>query len=433
MGDTMFISEIIECVNGKVNIEYKDFKIKNIVIDSRKVNKGDIFISLKGKNKNGNDYIEDAIKRKAKCIITDEDTNITNILIIKVDNTYNSLLEIGKYYRKKYSLNVIGITGSVGKTTTKELISNILETKYNVLKNEKSFNNHIGVPLTLFNLNDKNNFLIMELGMNHKKEISMLSKLISPDIGIITNVSSSHIGNLGSIKNILKSKLEILDGMKNKRLIVNGKNKYLNKLKYKNINKIGSSELIPFSIKSELDKTSFKVRVNNEVEEFKINGPYKHLIPNFLIAIKVGLIYDINIEDIKKVINSFKTIDNRLEIIRENNIIINDSYNSSYESLMGIVDIIKDYKNKVFILGDILELGKYSKKIHKKINKDFKKIKDLEVITLGKDTKYIKGKHFNNKEDLINYLKNRKYNNKLILVKGSRALELDTIIKYLYW
>lgn len=432
MGDTMFISEIIKCVNGITNIKYKDFKIKNIVIDSRKVNKGDVFISLKGKNKNGNDYIEDALKRKAKCIITDEDINIDNILVIKVNNSYDSLLEIGKYYREKYSINVIGITGSIGKTTTKELISNILEIKYNVLKNEKSFNNHIGVPLTLFNLNEKNNFLIMELGMNHKNEISMLSKLISPDIGIITNISSSHIGNLGSIKNILKSKLEILDGMKNKRLIVNGKNKYLNKLKYKNINKVGSQELIPFSIKSELNKTSFKVRINNEVEEFNINGPYKHLISNFLIAIKVGLIYDINIEDIKKTINNFKPIDNRLEIIRESNVIINDSYNSSYESLMGIVDIIKDYKNKVFILGDILELGKYSKKIHKTINKDLKQIKDLEIITIGKDSKYIKGKHFNEKEDLINYIKNKKYKNKLILVKGSRRMELDSVIKYLY-
>ena len=428
----MLISEIVKIVDGTISKEYKDEKIKDIKIDSRNIKKGDLFISLKGKNKNGNDYIDEVIKRKAKCIITDEDINNDKITIIKVSNTYDSLISLSEYYRENNSLNVIGITGSIGKTTTKELIYEILNKKYKVLKSEKNYNNHIGVPLTLFNLDETYDFLVMELGMNHEKEISKLSKLLRPDIGIITNISSSHIGNLGSIRKILKAKLEILDGMQNKRLIVNGKNKYLDKLKYKNINKVGSNELIPFSIKSDIDKTSFKVRINNIVEEFNIKGPYKHLIPNFLIAIKVGLIYDIDIEDIKDVINNFISKNNRLEVIRKNNTIINDCYNSSYESLMGIVDIIKDYKNKVFLLGDILELGKYSKKIHKKINKELKKINNLEILTIGKDSKYIKGKHFNNLKELNMYLTEKKYNNKIILVKGSRGLELDKIISNLY-
>ena len=267
--------------------------------------------------------------------------------------------------------------------------------------------------------------------MNHKREISKLSKLLNPDIGIITNISSSHIGNLGSIKNILKAKLEILDGLNNKRLIVNGKNKYLNKLKYKNIDKIGSDELIPFGIKSDIDKTIFKVRINGNVEEFILNGPYKHLIPNFLIAIKIGILNNIKINDIKDVLTNFTSKNNRLEIIRGKNIVINDTYNSSYESLMGIVDIIKNYKNKVFILGDILELGKYSKKIHKKINNELSKINDLEVITVGNYSKYIKGEHFCNYKELINYLKSHKYKNKMILVKGSRGINLDEVIPFL--
>ena len=179
-------------------------------------------------------------------------------------------------------------------------------------------------------------------------------------------------------------------------------------------------------------KTSFKVRINGNVEEFNINGPYKHLITNFLIAIKIGLIYDIDINEIKKVINNFNGKNNRVEVIRKNNIIINDCYNSSYESLMGIVDILKDYKNKVFILGDVLELGKYSKKIHKKINNKLKNIENLEIITIGKYTKYIKGLHFKDIDEMIKYLKSKKYNNIIILVKGSRYLELEKVIEYLY-
>jgi len=428
----MLIKELSSIVNGEVLEKYNNVKIKKFKIDSRTINKGDVFITLKGKNKNGNDYIKESVKKKAKCIITDENISIDNVAVIKVKDTYESLLKLSEYFRKKYELNVIGVTGSIGKTTTKELIYEILKTKYKVLKSEKNYNNHIGVPLTLFNLDSSYNFLVMELGMNHLNEISKLSKIIKPDIGVITNISSSHIGNLGSIKKILKAKLEILDGMPNKKLIVNGKNKYLNKLKYKNINKVGSEELVPFGIKCDLEKTSFKVRINGNVEEFNINGPYKHLITNFLIAIKIGLICDIDINEIKKVINNFNGKNNRVEVIRKNNIIINDCYNSSYESLMGIVDILKDYKNKVFILGDVLELGKYSKKIHKKINNKLKNIENLEIITIGKYTKYIKGLHFKDIDEMIKYLKSKKYNNKIILVKGSRYLELEKVIEYLY-
>lgn len=427
----MLISEIVNIVNGTVERNYKDSKIKKIRINSREVKKDDIFICLKGKYKNGNDYILESIKNKAKAIITDEDVKSNDIVVIKVKDTYDSLFKLSKHILNSNPLNIIAVTGSIGKTTTKDLIYEILSKKYKVLKSEKNYNNHIGIPLTIFNLDKTYDFLVVELGMNHKGEISKLSKLLNPDIGIITNISSSHIGNLGSIKNILKAKLEILDGLNNKRLIVNGKNKYLNKLKYKNIDKIGSDELIPFGIKSDIDKTIFKVRINGNVEEFILNGPYKHLIPNFLIAIKIGILNNIKINDIKDVLANFTSKNNRLEIIRGKNIVINDTYNSSYESLMGIVDIIKDYKNKVFILGDILELGKYSKKIHKKINNELSKINDLEVITVGNYSKYIKGKHFYNYKELINYLKSHKYKNKMILVKGSRGINLDEVIPFL--
>ena len=216
----MLISEIVNIVNGTVERNYKDSKIKKIRINSREVKKDDIFICLKGKYKNGNDYILESIKNKAKAIITDEDVKSNDIVVIKVKDTYDSLFKLSKHILNTNPLNIIAVTGSIGKTTTKNLIYEILSKKYKVLKSEKNYNNHIGIPLTIFNLDKTYDFLVVELGMNHKGEISKLSKLLNPDIGIITNISSSHIGNLGSIKNILKAKLEILDGLNNKRLIV---------------------------------------------------------------------------------------------------------------------------------------------------------------------------------------------------------------------
>ncbi len=423
----MNIKEVNKIIKGKI-YNYKNININNIKLDSRLIEEGDIFFSLT------DEYIDDAINKGASTIISEHDIDV-KIPYIKVSNIYESLLLLSQHIRNQYNIPFIAITGSNGKTTTKELISDILSKKYCILKNEKNYNNHIGVPLTLFKLNSTYDICVLELGMNHFKEIEKLSNIVKPDVGIITNIGSAHIGNLGSYKNIFKAKSEILKGMKNGIVIVNKDSIYLNKIKT-SLNTIKISLKDIYDVVLEKDRTIFKKKINNKEYQFIFNVPGKHLLTNVLIAIEIGLLYDISIEDIIDSVYDFKMIDNRMNIVyKDNFVLLNDCYNSSYESLLGSIEVLKLYdSDKLLILGDILELGRHSKKIHLKIKKELKKIKKLKILCIGNFTKYIKLPnciHFDNIEELIDYLNKLNYNNSVILIKGSRLMHLEYVKDYL--
>ena len=407
----MHLSEINKVVDG---IIYNDVYINKIKTNSKEIEKGDLFLAI---NK-GHDYINEAIDNGAVAIISEID--VDNIPYIKVNSSIAALGKIANYIRNKYNIPLIAITGSVGKTTTKELISLVLSKKYKVLKSLKNNNNHIGLPLTLLNLDDSYDIIVAELGMNHQGEIDYLSKICNPNYAVITNIGSAHIGNLGSKKNILKAKLEILNGMNNGYLIINNEDKYLKKIKYKNIIKVDKSSL---NIKNYQDNIEFDI---NNIH-FKINT-YKHLLIDFLIAIKIGMIFNVDLNLISEALVEYQNSEGRLNIIKSKYTIIDDSYNSSFESLIGGLEILKDEnKFKYIVIGDMLELGKYSYKYHKKINKYLKKINNKQVLLIGKYTKVIKGKHFKNIEDIINYLKKNINIDDIIYLKGSRMMHLDKI------
>ena len=224
----MTLNELIKVVNGTSNINSEEI-ITKIKTDSRDIKKGDIFIALKGKKYDGHDYIDEAINNGATTCIVEEDINDR---CIKVKSTKDSLFYIGNYIRKQNNIPVICITGSNGKTTTKELIVHILKSKYNVLYNKDNENNIYGVSNMLFNLNKDYDIVVIELGSNHIGEISLLSKTCNPTTSIITNIGSSHLEYFKNRKNIFKEKLSIIDGMKNNELIINGDDKYLKKLNY---------------------------------------------------------------------------------------------------------------------------------------------------------------------------------------------------------
>lgn len=429
--------EICSLVNGTfISKIGNDNLVGKFKVDSKLISYGDCFIAINS----GYKYIDDAINRGAQLIITEKDINVKNISVIKVDNAIDALGLLGNEIRKN-NMNtiVIGVTGSVGKTTTKELLSLILSKKYCVLKTEGNMNNEIGVPVTLFNLDDTYDICVFELGMNHLKEISYLSKIIKPNDAIITNIGTSHIGYLKSKKNILKAKSEILDGILDGTLFINGDDKYLRKIKYKNRYLVGidnKNNLVASNIITTKQKLYFNIRYHNRIYNIVFNIPNKALISNILIAIAVSLKYQVDIDTIIKSIEEYKPIQNRNNISKlKNNItIIDDCYNCSYESFKAGIEQLNHYNcDKLIIFGDILELGKYSKKIHKKIGKLLKKNKYCSLL-VGKETTYSVNKyshHFKNNTDLINYLDHIDLNNTVIYIKGSHGMRLEEIHNFI--
>ena len=426
----MHILEILNITKGSlINKIDLNFKINKFKTNSKEVEKNDCFIALN----NGHKYIEEAIKNGASLIIVNR-KKTCNTPTILVQNMIKVLGELASYIRKIYNPKVIAITGSVGKTTTRELIYSILSKKYKCHQNKKNYNNHIGVPLTIFDLDKNDEIAIIEMGMNHLNEIKYLSKMVTPNIAVITNIGSSHIGNLGSKENILKAKLEIKEGLKGP-LFVNGDDELL---KHEYAIKSGFNEnndLIAYNLKSNLYSSSFNININNHTYQIKINLP-SHLISNVLIAINIGLYLNIDINDIINTLKNFQSFNMRMNILKDknNNTIINDCYNSSLESLTGVLNIIKNEKQKkLLILGDIKELGKFSTKIHQKIPNLLNQIDNKQVILIGKEMKKIKysnSNHFNNFQETINYLKQIQIKDTLILIKASRSLKLENITNY---
>lgn len=428
---------ICSLINGKFISKISNDKlIGKFKVDSKLVNDGDCFVALNS----GYKYINDAIERGAKLIITEKNLNISSSNIIKVDNTIKAIGILAKEIRKNnVDISVVAITGSVGKTTTKELVSLILSKKFKVLKTEGNMNNEIGVPITLFNLDSNYHICVLELGMNHLNEISYLSKIIKPNDAVITNIGTSHIGYLGSKKNILKAKCEILDGMKAGTLFINGDDKYLKKIKYKNKYLVGlnkKNNLVATNIVTTKNKLYFNMRYNKRIYNVSFNVPNKALVSNILLAVAIGLRYKVDIKTIIESINEYKSFKFRNNILKlKNNItIINDCYNCSYESFKAGIEQLKYYDcNKLVIFGDILELGKYSKKIHKSIGRLLEKNKYFSLL-VGEKVNYSTNKYskkFNNNKELIEYLNNYDLNNIVIYIKGSRGMKLDEICNYI--
>ena len=407
-------------VEGSTEIDLNR-SFKSIKTDTRKIEKDDVFIALDGIKYNGEDFIGDAFKKGAiTCITNNKFDNC-----IQVKNTYESLFDIALYKRRRFNIPVIAITGSVGKTTTKDLIVHILSSKYKVLYNEKNYNNLIGVSNTLFKLDNNYDVVVLELGSNHFGEIKRLKDMCLPDISIITNIGTSHIGNFKSKRKIFKEKFSI----RNKELIVNGDDKYLKKTKSFKCGLNKYNDLKAIIIEDSIDRIVFEIELDKKYKVI-FNNPGIHFVNDILLAIKVCLIMNIDINTIIEKIATYILPDKRMNIIhKKNNIIINDCYNSSYESLKAGIDYLNKINgNKILILGDILELGKKSKKIHKKINKLVRNYDN--IYTVGNYSKYVKGKHFSDVYSLIKHLENINISNSYIYIKGSRKIKLDLVYNY---
>ena len=373
--------------------------------------------------------------------------------IIKVENTREALIQIATAKRNLYKdLIVIGVTGSVGKTSTKDIIANVISKKYKTLKTEGNNNNDIGLPFTILRLKD-HQVAVIEMGMNHLGEISKLTKIAKPTISVITNIGTSHIGNLGSRENILKAKLEILEGMDEKKVVINNDNDLLHKwyLDNKNNYKIytfginNDSDCMAENITENEDCSEFVCNLNNEKFQEKVPVGGDVFVINSLCASLVGTLIGLSKKEIQEGISTFQLTKKRMETIKLKNgvTIINDSYNASFESIKSSLEFLKNINatRKIAVLGDMFELGDFAEEIHRKVGKEVVNNNIDLLYAIGENAKFIvqeaekNGMHknkimyFNSNKELTEKLLSELRSGDVALFKASNGMRLFDIVE----
>jgi UDP-N-acetylmuramoyl-tripeptide--D-alanyl-D-alanine ligase len=446
------LTEIIKAVDGEIVIKNNEGIFNKVSTDTRKIEEDNLFIALKGENFNGNDYAINAIEKGASIVIVDEvkfgieDLNNKGT-IIKVKDTKTALGDLARFYRKKIGIKVVGITGSTGKTSTKDLVAAFLSGKYKVFKTQGNFNNEIGLPLMIFQLSKEYDIAVLEMGMSNFGEINKLANIALPDIAAITNIGVAHIEYLKTRENILKEKMSIADFFGNKNsLIVNCENDMLKTVtecdKF-SLEKIGYDEnynLYAKNIKLTSENTSFDVVTQDKKSyRFTLNMVGEHNVLNALIGIQIARNFGLTFEEMEKGLENFNATSMRLEFINKNNfIIINDSYNANPDSMKAALEVLKNYSGsrKIAVLGTMGELGDYAREAHIEVGKFAKGKADI-LLTTGEFKEYYQEGFregtmvFKSKQELIEALTDMIKTNDTILVKASRSAKFEEIIKYL--
>ena len=451
------IKELILASKGKlVSKMSENSTVNDIVIDSRKANKDNAFVAIIGENLDGHNFINSAINQGCKTIIKNKNSNVDienkEINVIEVEDTQIALGDIAKFYKEKFKIPFIAVTGSVGKTTTRDMVHSTISARYNALKNVGNLNNHFGVPLTLFNLNKEHEAAVIEMGMSNFGEIEYLANMVQPQIGIISNVGYSHVEYLGSREGIFKAKMEVTANFdSNSLLIINGDDDCLKTLKGKDL--VYQLKTFGFEKDNDIycedykmtdDSITFTAVIDGKQEEFFIPTVGEHNIYNAMAAILVGIKLNMTIEEIKEGLKNFQCTKNRLDIIKTNNITIIDSvYNASIDSMNATLSILGRYDNRrVAILGDMFEMGEYAEFAHRQVGKFAANNMDV-MVAIGKDAEYIVKElietgvnpenlyHFNTKEEAIDRLDNIIKENDVVLVKASRGMHLEKVVEYL--
>ncbi|EHK2333969.1 UDP-N-acetylmuramoyl-tripeptide--D-alanyl-D-alanine ligase [Clostridium perfringens] len=445
------LQEIVKATKGALLKEADVKEIKAVSTDTRKIEEGTMFIALKGENFNGNNYVLEAFNKGAKIAIVDEvkcDLNELkeDVALIKVQNTGRALMDLAKFYREKLGLKVVGITGSAGKTSTKDLVAAVLSDKYKVFKTKGNFNNEIGLPLMILELDSTYDVAILEMGMRGLGQIKELAEIASPDLGIITNIGISHIEILKTRENILKAKMEIATFFdKNNTLVVCGNDDFLGVLpeaEYK-IVKTGVGENFKIGAKNiALEELSSKFTVydGEKEEEFSLDMPGEHNISNLMLGIAIAKELGVSFEEMKRGLKNIEATSMRLELIKKDGFsILNDCYNSSPVAVKSAIDVMKNIegKRRIAVLGTMRELGHKSEEAHEEIGKYAKENGIEKVLCFGDFSENIKEGYgegctvYENKEELIKDLLNIICDGDIILVKASRSLKFEEITKAL--
>lgn len=420
----------------------------DISIDSRKVKDNDLFVAIKGESFDGHEYIRKAYDSGATIFISEKAVeDVPNIII--VPDTRKALLDLARYYRRLFSTFIIGVTGSVGKTSTKEMINAVLEFKNCTLKTQGNHNNEIGLPLTIMKLDHSHVYGVIEMGMSGFGEISALSKVAQPNVAVITNIGVSHIEILGSRENILKAKLEILDGMSTDAPIILNTDDDMLRAATCYIER----PVVTIGIDSDADITASNIESSNWQTKFMINYygktiqaviPVmgKHNVYNALVAFAVGLMADIDPVNIVKAYMLYQNASMRQEILCKNGItIIKDCYNASPDSMMASLSVLNDFQTtgrRFAVLGDMLELGEVSDDSHFEIGKYIGSSKIDYLVCYGDMARHIKRgavvvgmknvSFFEDAQEIARYLKSQLAQGDVVLYKASRGVKLEEVI-----
>lgn len=445
--EKMMLSEIAEALGSEIN---KEAEITSVSTDTRSIEKGCVFLAVKGERFDGHDFAVKAVESGAEAVITERE--IEGIPCIVVESTRMAYLKLAEYYRKKFNPILVGITGSVGKTTTKEMVSLVLSEKYNTLKTSGNLNNEIGLPKTLFNLCSEHKAAVIEMGMSHFGEIERLSKTARPTMAIITNIGFSHIENLHSQHGILQAKLEILRGMDGSApLIVNADDVSLYPLTYQLGREVLSYGIVnddcdfrAVDIKEEDNRTLFTVEYKGGRKEIELGCIGKHNILNALAAFCVGIKSGLTEDEIASALKKYKADGLRQNIVKkgEQTVII-DCYNASPDSMKASLTVLSQLKNprKIAVLGSMLELGEMSEMLHGKVAEFVKESGADKLFCYGDDCRYtaeraaelgVNVSYINDKQELADSLKKYLTADDAVLFKASRGMKMEEVIDMIY-
>lgn len=447
--------EIADTVKGTLDAAYHQIKIKGVATDTRTIEKGRLFVPISGENFNGHSFAETAFEKGGAAVLWNaaEPNPPKQGAVILVEDTLEALQQLASAYRKSVNPKVVGVTGSNGKTTTKDMIYSILATEFRVHKTMGNYNNHIGLPLTILDMPEETEIAILEMGMSAIGEIDFLSRLAKPDVAVITNVGDSHLLDLGSRENIADAKFEIVNGLSKDGVLIYTGDEPLLAEKVKNV----AFALKSFGENADNSYQTSEIELGKEGTYFKvrdIDQPFyipvlgKHNVKNALAAIAVASIFHVGLPRIAEGLTNLKMTGMRLEMLRTSDgvSVINDAYNASPTSMRAAIELLQEmqgFRNKHLVLGDILELGKDEKMYHEQIGKEIDSNLIQFVYTYGDLGSYIaigaKGNfqedrvnHFDDKKALARELRKRTAPEDIVLVKASRGMKLEDVVSYLH-
>jgi UDP-N-acetylmuramoyl-tripeptide--D-alanyl-D-alanine ligase len=449
----MTLTQIASACNGRLYMENSgvDKEIAGVVIDSRLIAPGYLFIATVGERVDGHNFIPSAFEKGAAAVVCEKAPANAQGPYILVENSFIALKEIAKWYRSQLNIKVVGITGSVGKTSTKEFISSVLSQKYQVLKTEGNFNNEVGLPLTILKIHDHHEVAVLEMGISDFGEMHRLSEMAKPDICVLTNIGLSHLENLGSREGILRAKSEIFDYMNEDGFVcVNGDDDMLATIREVKGHKpvrFGfnqSNDVIAMDVAAHgLFGSTCNISVKGAVFAATVPQPGEHMVLNALAATSVGALLGLTCEEIAAGIGAVQALGGRSNIIRlENLTLIDDCYNANPNSMKASLDLLcMADTRKVALLGDMFELGVREKELHEEVG-TYAAEKEIDVLICVGQLSYhmyqgavktCKGRvlYYETRDDLIASLSDLLLKGDTVLIKASHGMGFEHIVKTL--